>query len=108
MTFVMDTQIVKDQGAKITQNANNDLANCTGLVFTVICDEDEMPTMFTTALTDFYQNLNTAFIDVFNQRCDIGDALQNAASDTEITDLKAAASFNAQSSQGGLLPQMPS
>lgn len=107
MTFIMDTKTVLEQGATITKDANDDLANCTDLVYSVIRDESSMPTMFTAALTDFYQNLNTALIAVFNQRCGIGDALQNAATQSEIQELKTAAAFPGHTSQGGLLPQTP-
>jgi hypothetical protein len=108
MTFRMDTKAVRDQGVKIANDANNDLSNATPLVYSVIANQDSMPSLFTGPLTQFYQNLNDAFIKVFNQRYEMGQALQGAALASELNDLQIADSFKGPTSQGGLLPGAPS
>lgn len=107
MTFAMDTTGVSNQGVAIANDANTDLSNSTPLVYAVIVDQDSMPTMFTSALTTFYQNLGDALDQVFNQRYDMGQALQGIANDAELQDLRIATSFKGNSSQGGLLPMGP-
>ncbi len=107
MTFVMDTKGVSNQGVKIANDAITDLTNSQPLVFAVIVDKDSMPSMFTDALTTFYKNLGDALDQVFNQRSEMGQALQGAASDTDLADLRNANSFQGRSSQSGLLPLGP-
>lgn len=108
MSFIMDTAAVNKQGVTIANDANNDLSSSTPLVYSVIIDMDSMPSMFTGPLTQFYQNLNDAFIKIFNQRYEMGQALQGAALASELNDLQIASSFKGPSSQGGLLPGGPS
>jgi hypothetical protein len=71
-------------------------------------DMYSMPSMFTGPLTQFYQNLNDAFIKVFNQRYEMGQALQGVAMASELQDLQTANSFKGPTSQGGILPGGPS
>jgi hypothetical protein len=104
----MDTKTVNQQGVTISNDANTDLSSSTPLVYSVIFNMDSMPSMFTGPLTQFYQNLNDAFIKVFNQRYEMGQALQGAALASELNDLQIASSFNGPGSQGGILPGGPS
>lgn len=108
MTFVMDTPAVNKQGVTISNDADADLSNSTPLVYSVIMDMDSMPSMFSGPLTQFYQNLNDAFIKIFNQRYEMGQALQGAAMASELQDLRTANSFKGPTSQGGILPGGPS
>ncbi len=86
-TFTMNPESVNYTGKVIADDAMNDLSYSKPLVYTVIDDEDSMPTMVTYALTTFYQNLDSALSNLFNQRYEIGQALQKAASQTELADL---------------------
>ena len=56
-------------------------------------DKDSMPTMFTYGLTTFYQNLGSTLSNLFNQRYEIGQALQWAASTTELGELTQVSMF---------------
>jgi len=96
MTFAMDTKAVNQQGVTISNDAGADLSNSTPLVYSVIMDMYSMPSMFTGPLTQFYQNLNDAFIKVFNQRYEMGQALQGVAMASELQDLQTANSFKFQ------------
>jgi hypothetical protein len=107
MAFVMDSTTVQAQGVRIEHDANDDLANATPLVYSVIDNIPSMPSLFAGSLTQFYQNLNDALCKIFNQRCNIGQALQGAALESDLNELKIASSFSGQSSVGGLLPPMP-
>lgn len=98
MTFAMDMTTVVDYGKAIVKDAMNDLSYSKPLVYAVIVDEDSMPTMFTDALTTFHQNLDSALTRLFNQRYDIGQALQGAASEAEQTELRNASSFDENNS----------
>lgn len=102
MTFAMDTPTVNTQGVQIANDANADLSNSTPLVYSVIVDKDSMPSMFLDPLTQFYQNLNDALIAVFNQRYNMGQALQGIAYKTDVAELKTESAFN-----NGMLPVAP-
>lgn len=101
MTFSMDTSIVDDVGRSVVKNAQDALNDPDA--FTLAgTDTSSMPTMFTTALMTFQDNLRSSLYKLFNQRNDIGQALQGAASDAEITELQNASSFTW--SQSGWVP----
>lgn len=87
-TFAMDPTSVSYTGKAIADDAMNDLSYSKPLVPAVMGDENSMPTMFTYALTTFYQNLDSALSKLFNQRYEIGQALRKAASKTELDELK--------------------
>lgn len=92
-TFAIDPPTVEESGRNIANQATDDLGNAFTLVYAVLDDTDSMPTMFTAALTTFHDNLNFMLSRIINQRYDIGQALQGAATATEKTDLANASSF---------------
>lgn len=102
MVFAMDPPVVKTHGAQMASEADSDLSNSTPLVYSVIVDKDSMPSILLAPLTQFYQNLNDALSAVFNQRYNIGQALQGAALNTDLNELKTQSSFN-----NGMLPIAP-
>ncbi|HEU5382795.1 MAG TPA: hypothetical protein VFV38_45895 [Ktedonobacteraceae bacterium] len=100
-TFAMDTSIVDDAGRNIVNQVTGDLSS--NLTFALVgTDTSSMPTMFTAALMTFQDNLRSTLYKLFNQRNDIGLALQGFASDAELTELKNASSFTW--SQSGWVP----
>ena len=107
MTLTVDSKAVQQQGVIISNDADTDLTNATPLVYSVIMDKDSMPSMFTDPLTQFYQNLNDALIKVFNQRYEMGQALQGVALASDLNDLQISSSFKGPQSQGGILPGSP-
>jgi hypothetical protein len=104
MTFVMDTDAVKNMGATIEASANGDTGNASNLSKTVNQEIPLMPSILEYPLTQFATAITNARMALYKQRTEVGKALQDSASATELDELKKASTFN---NHQGTLPLPP-
>jgi hypothetical protein len=104
MTFVMDTDAVKNMGNSIETSANGDLKNAPNLGSTVHREIPSMPSILEYPLTQFATAITNAWTEVYKQRTEMGKALQDSASAVELDELRKANSFG---DHQGTLPLPP-
>jgi hypothetical protein len=105
MTFVMDTDAVKNMGSSIETSANGDIRTAPNLGNAVNKEITSMPSILEYPLTQFATAITSAWMAIYKQRAQVGKALQDLASGVELDELKKASSF---SSHQETLPLPPS
>lgn len=98
--FGINTPLAHEVGSQMTQAFSTDQAN----PIYGLWDNSYyyLPTILFEPQSQFRTNFTNAYEDLISQRKAIGDALNNAATDAEMTDLQIAKGFHTAS---GLLPQ---
>jgi len=98
--FGINTPLAHEVGGEMVTAFYNDQAN---QIYSLWDNSYyDLPTMLYDPQSQFRTNFSNAYEDVIMQRKAIGDALNNAATDAEMTDLTISQSFH---TANGLLPQ---
>lgn len=93
--FGINTPLTHEVGGKIAQAANDDFFFTTYLYYNLHGPfYMGMPSVLDDPMSQFATNFTSAYSDLLTQRQHIGKALQNAATDAEMTDLTIAKGYH--------------